>query len=489
MCEFEEKVKKNLEDILGTDRASGALPRIGLAVSGGADSIALLLAMSEILNSQADSKVDAADGSSLFVITVNHNIRPAEESRGDADFVLEVCERLRNNSGACKIISEAVELERGEVEREARSRGGGIEEAARYLRYAAFEKFVLKHKLNALCTAHNQNDQIETLLMRFLQGSSTEAAGGIKERRTMSVGKNAVYARPLLNITRSEIEAYVKGRGFSWRTDKTNLETDYLRNKIRLKLVPFLDENFNGWKKAVLSAAERAEEDSVLIESCVEKIPVSKNMNGVEISIDAFIASPAAVQRRVLHSACNIAGETARIPNQFINDVLSTLKNRDKGQCDCFTKLFAGVDIIFKKNNLFVKKHSECNTDFVFSDIIEKTGSFEFPFGFLDVYNYREQNGKKLVSVRARERYEESLKSEAAEDVSLPFCVRNARLGDSVLCADGSLKKLSDIFSDWQAAPEKRRMIPVIQLMNEKSQEIKAIFGGFLGFKDWIVKL
>ena len=462
MCEFEKKVKDKLDEILQCETSGGAYPPIGVAVSGGADSIALLLSMSEIV-------------SPLYVITVNHNIRPAAESGGDVDFVLEVCGELRKRGR--DVICEAVELERGAVAQEAERRGGGIEEAARYLRYAAFEKFVAERGLCVLCTAHNMNDQLETVLMRFLQGSPAEAAGGIRARREIGVS-GSVIARPLLDISRTEIEAYVQSRGFTWRTDKTNFETDYLRNRIRLNLVPFLNEQFPGWQKSVLSGADKACEDAELILSCVEKVPVSAGLDGeVEISLNEFKSSPIAVQRRLILSACNKAGERARIPNQFIKDVLSTVR-----QSDGFTKHFAGIDIILKKNRLFVKKHTEINTDLVFSDIIEKTGSFEFPFGNLDVFNYREQDGKKFVTVCAGE-------SSIAENIALPFCIRNVRLGDMVLCADGSLKKVSDVFSDWHVAPEKKGLIPVIQLLNEKSQGIKAILGGFLGYKDWIVKL
>ena len=463
MCEFEKKVKDKLDDILKDSGLPVEGLRPCLAVSGGADSIALLLSMSEIF-------------SPLYVITVNHNIRPAAESRGDADFVLEVCAELKRRGR--EVLSELVELEPGRVGAVADERGGGIEEAARFLRYEAFEKFMAAHELNLLCTAHTKNDQLETLLMRFLQGSPAEAAGGIRGWRKFGA-RDAVLARPLLDLSRTEIEAYVTSRGFTWRTDKTNFETDYLRNRIRLKLLPFLDEQFPGWQKSVLSGAEKACEDAQLILSCVDEVSVSEVLadGSVEISYDEFKGAPSAVQRRVLLSACNKAGEKARIPNQFIKDVLAAIN-----ETDAFTKHFAGIDIVLKKNRLFVKKHSEINTHLFFSDIIEKNGSFEFPFGTLDVFNYIEQNGKKFVSVCAGE-------ISIAENIALPFCIRNARLGDMVLCADGSLKKVSDVFSDWHVAPEKRGLIPVIQTLNEKSQGIKAVLGGFLGYKDWIVKL
>ena len=473
MCGFEEKVRKNL---IECDVCFDGSQKIGVAVSGGADSVSLLLAVSEILFESG-----RAGTAPLYVITVNHNIRPAEESRGDVDFVLEVCEKLRREGR--EIVCEVIELERGAVESEAQNRGGGIEDAARYLRYQAFEKFISKNNLAALCLAHNRNDQLETVLMRFLQGSPAEAATGIRAKRDF-------FVRPLLNITRNEIEEYVTGRGFTWRTDKTNFETDYLRNKIRLKLVPFLDENFEGWQKAVLSGAEKAGEDAKLIQGFLEDFQISAAEDGaVELPLSDFLQAPDALKYRLLLEACNRAGENSRIPHQFLKDVIGGFDTPASQALNhrfpAFTKHFGSIDIICEKNKLFVKKHTENNTDLFFSDIIEKTGTFEFPFGLLRVFNSIEQGmeqGKSLVSVQAGD-------GAVVEGVSLPFCVRGVSAGDTVLCADGSEKKVSDILSDWHVAADKRELVPVIQILNEKSQRIKAVLAGFLGYKDWIVKL
>ncbi len=144
--------------------------RVGVAVSGGADSVALLVSLVEILGKK-----------NIFVITVNHNIRPSEESKADADFVFELCKKI---GVFCKI----AEIERGIVLQTAKIRGGGTEEAARFLRYLEFEKFLKEKSLDFLCLAHTQNDQIETLLMRFLQGSSQ--LSGIARRR-------GAFCRPL----------------------------------------------------------------------------------------------------------------------------------------------------------------------------------------------------------------------------------------------------------------------------------------------------
>lgn len=463
MCDFEKKVYENLKNcgLTFSDRTA-----IGAAVSGGADSLSLLVSLVKIL-SELKACGKPVPGT-LFVITVNHNIRPAQESGGDARFVVDFCKKLEKDKGL-KIVCQVEELAPGSVDTEAKKRGRGTEDAARSLRYNAFEKFISHNQLDALCLAHNRNDQLETILMRFLQGASFDSAAGIRARR-------GPYVRPLLNIPRSEIEAYLGEQGLIWRTDKTNFETDYLRNKIRLKLLPFLDENFEGWQTAALKGAEKNAEDSDLIQSYLQNFPFStEDDSAVRLPFEGFLSVPEALKYRILREACIRAGETERIPYDFLKDVILC-------QNPSFTKRFGSIEIKKEKNQLFVKKYSESNTDLVFSDIIEKTGTFEFPFGSLDVFNYREQGIKRLVSVRIGE-------ESSVEELSIPFCVRNVRPGDYILCADGSEKKVSDILSDWHLAAAKRPLVPVIQLMDEKSQRIKAVLAGFLGYKDWIVKL
>ncbi len=463
MCEFENKVYENLK---ANGLSFSSELALGAAVSGGADSVSLLISLVNILSELRGGRKSAP--AKLFVITVNHNIRPAPESAGDANYVLDLCKKLEEEKGI-KICCDLVEFERGAVEAEAQKRGRGIEDAARSLRYNAFEKFICQNKLASLCLAHNRNDQLETVLMRFLQGASIDSAAGIKARR-------GPYVRPLLNIARAEIESYLTGLGIGWRTDKTNYETDYLRNKIRMKLLPFLDENFEGWQTAVLKGAEKNAEDSDLIQSYLQTFPLSTEEDGsVILPLEKLCQVPEALQYRILREACIRAGETERIPYHFLKDVLLC-------QSLSFSKRFSGIEITRKNNQLFVKKYSESNTDFVFSDIIERSGQFQFPFGSLDVYNCRDVDGTEYASVRAGQ-------NSIVEKVDLPFCIRNARPGDTVLCADGSQKKVSEIYADWHITPEKRSLVPLIQLLNEKPQRIKAVLAGFLGYKDWIVKL
>ena len=156
---FENKVKKGLErcGICIEELKRSCLP-LGIAVSGGADSLSLLVSLARIFNKSIPLKV----------ITINHNIRRYEESRGDADFVKALCEKLALEGAAvsCKI----VEIERNLISSQAAAEKTSVEDSARSFRYKAFEKFIDEEGLCALCLAHTQNDQLETVLMRFLQG-------------------------------------------------------------------------------------------------------------------------------------------------------------------------------------------------------------------------------------------------------------------------------------------------------------------------------
>ena len=473
LSDFEKRVLKGLADTgfcdytatykddFNSEKKDVSEIRLGLAVSGGADSISLLYSMSEIFRNSCIS---------LYVITVNHFIRPDEETCGDAAFVLAQCQALKKKG--YNIQCELVELERGEVSKVAGERAGGIEEAARFLRYKAFDNFIKKYKLQALCLAHNKNDQLETLLMRFLQGSGLDAAGGIQRRR-------GLYLRPLLDIERSDIEMYLRERKLSWRMDASNTDTAYLRNRIRKNLVPLLNENFPGWKKSLLSGSQKAQMDSEIISQEVDKIPLDLSLlqkGQVSCQQSLFASAPEGVQLRILVKMCNLLGEESRIPFHFLKDVVSCAASLTPASKEAikkeFTKYYSGLEISQKKDKLFVKKCNKNHTDLVFFDIIEESGEYNFPFGRLNADAF----GKISIN---------NLETEL--QVDFPFVLRNIMAGDELLCADGKMKALSDIYSDWKVSEQERLLIPLIQKL-EGDGEIKAVLAAFLGYKDWIVK-
>lgn len=191
-----------------------------MAVSGGADSVALLVAM-------ADTRTET--GLVLSAVHLHHGLRGVEAD-GDAQFVAKLAKQL----------DVPLRTEHGDVAALAAERGQGIEEAARALRYRVFGELLAKNEADTVATAHTLDDQAETVLMKMLRGAWTEGLGGIAPVVTVEGCGRVV--RPLLEVTRAEIVAYLEGRGQPWREDSTNRELTFTRNRVRYTLLPQLRE-------------------------------------------------------------------------------------------------------------------------------------------------------------------------------------------------------------------------------------------------------
>ena len=197
-------------------RACGVGPEstVLAAFSGGADSTALLLSLSE---ARARGEIRA-----LYAAHFHHGIR------GDAaDGDLAFCEAL------CRRLSVPLTVERGDVPAYAAESGKTLEEAARAQRYAFLRRAAADCGAGCIATAHHREDQAETLLLHLLRGSGLDGLTGM---RPESEG----VVRPLLNVSRAEIEGYLHARGQAWREDETNACTDAMRNRIRHVLTPAL---------------------------------------------------------------------------------------------------------------------------------------------------------------------------------------------------------------------------------------------------------
>lgn len=435
MEEFEKNVQQALHNCgINLKNVSTDGVTIGAAVSGGADSVSLLVSLCALCKPLSIP---------VKVITVNHYIRQESETCGDIEYVRQLCQSLRKDGYDVELT--VCELEKGQVGSLADKKEIGIEAAARELRYEAFEKFIEEKKLKCLCLAHNKNDQLETLVMRFLQGAGTESRGGIPQVR----GK---YVRPLLDIERAQIEQYLNQKKISWRNDSTNNDTSYLRNRIRSELVPLLNERFAGWDKAVLTGAQKAMDDAEVLEG--------RPFDKLRDPKASFYSLPRALKIRALLEAANKAGFDTRIPYVFLCDVCDSVDCADNYNRRKVEKRFANMCFILDENGVTVKKSDEVQNEIVFSAIIEKSGFYEIPAGQIFV----------------------------PDGIEFPVLLRSWRSGDEVQTADGGTKKLSDVFSDWHVPASKRQYIPVVQELKTPEQKIICILGSCLGYKDWIVK-
>ena len=192
--------------------------RILVGVSGGADSVCLLLVLLEY-----QKQMDFA----MKAVHVEHGIR-GEESLQDAEYVKGLCETLGVEYECVSVDIPTMAAEQKISE----------EEAGRIARYQIFSQVQKVWHAGKIAVAHNQNDQAETILWNLARGSGLDGATGIRPVRETII-------RPLLECSRREIEAWLKKRNISWREDRTNQELDYTRNVIRNLLFPQMQETLN----------------------------------------------------------------------------------------------------------------------------------------------------------------------------------------------------------------------------------------------------
>jgi len=202
--------------------------RIGVAVSGGSDSVALLNLLLELRGML---------GITLVVLHFDHMLRAAESDK-DMQFVAELTRRNR-----LELIQE-----RADVAAEAKKHRWNIEDAGRRLRYAFFERMISEGKAMRVAVAHTADDQAETVLMHMLQGTGLTGLAGIHPLTGFGgagASKKQSIVRPLLDIRREELREYLRAKRESWREDSSNRDVRRFRARIRRDLIPLLEREFS----------------------------------------------------------------------------------------------------------------------------------------------------------------------------------------------------------------------------------------------------
>ena len=283
-----EKVQKYIRD----QRLITAGDRIAVAVSGGADSVALLRLLLELRQEL---------GIVLAVAHFNHQIRGADADE-DEQFVRSLAQQF----------DLEFQLGFADVPAHAQEKKLSLETAARELRHAWFATLLREGHADKIATAHTEDDQAETVLMRMIRGAGTRGLAGIapwqKEKRLI---------RPLLCVTRGEIEDYLKRLGQPWREDQSNQDVRHARNRIRHELLPVLQRDYNpSIRRTLADFAEvaRAEEEywekelAPLVTRLVRSGKPSRSGRTnrkdipptLALDLSGFQALPLAIQRRIL---------------------------------------------------------------------------------------------------------------------------------------------------------------------------------------------
>ena len=295
--------------------------RICAAVSGGADSVALLLALHA-----ANRQPKEALGVVLTAVHVHHNLR-GEEADGDSAFVADLCKKLE----------VPLHLLNVDVPAHIDQTGETMEEAARNLRYAAFHELMNSGQTDAILTAHTLDDQAETVLMKLLRGAWTDGLSGIHPVVNLAKPQTGRIIRPLLAVSRKEIEAYLRDQSQAWREDSSNTDMYHTRNRIRHELLPTLRDFNPKLDQALANMAELAREEESRWQAELTRLlpqlllpgkPVRGGGRAVgtapgeaslAIEIERLRAFDPALRRRVLRAAARQLGarlsfeETAKV--------------------------------------------------------------------------------------------------------------------------------------------------------------------------------
>jgi tRNA(Ile)-lysidine synthase len=302
--------------------------RVAAAVSGGADSTALLRLLLELRGDL---------GIVLSVAHFHHGIRGAEAD-ADAGFVASLAKShdLELHSGS------------GDAPAHARARQASLETAARELRYQFFAGLLKTGAADKIATGHTLDDQAETVLMKSLRGAGTRGLAGIYP------ALHSGMVRPLLGVRRSEVEEYLRDLGQDWREDSTNRDRQHLRNRVRHELVPLLERDFNPEVTRVLAeSAEvaRAEEDFWQRE--IERLlPEVSPQGEASLKLNALLAQPLAVQRRLVRTTLERAG--AGFDFRHGEEILR-LAQKSRGAVE----LPGGWRVVRRKSNLRIEKRGE----------------------------------------------------------------------------------------------------------------------------------
>lgn len=275
--------------------------QIVVAVSGGADSTALLLGLDELIQGNRISL-------DIIVAHLDHGLR-GEDGKQDAGWVRELAQGL---------LHETV-LDQINVRDYAKDTGDNLEQAARRARYDFLLNVAGRYEAQSVLTGHTMDDQAETVLLRLMRGSGVEGLGGIKPVRALDDEKKILLVRPLLRwARRAETEGYCRMRGIEFRTDVMNDDTHFARVRVRKQLLPLM-QTFNG---RVIEALSRTsgllQQDATALQSQAQKLlqeaAVESDNQPVALSINVLANAGASVRRRALRQwLTRVRGDVRRL--------------------------------------------------------------------------------------------------------------------------------------------------------------------------------
>lgn len=398
------------------DLAKFSYKRICVAVSGGMDSMTLL----HYVKMQAESKAIV-----LTAVHCEHGIR-GEDSRGDRAFVEKIC---REWQIPLFCFSE-------DCIKKAKNEKCSLETAARNFRQDCFLRLLSENKTDYIATAHHLADEAETILFRLARGTSLTGVQGILE-------ENGAWIRPLLDWTKDDIKAYVQANGIEYRVDRTNFERDATRNKLRLDVLPLLENAVPGTQKNLCRFAKLAREDDEYLYDLAADLLVRTK--------DGFFVRNSD-RAPLFRRACLLAMKALGITQDYTQahlDSLFALQSLERGaRISLPHRLQAiraenGICFCYRKETHFLEKPSMC----AFCEN-----------GF--------DGGRYAVNVRKERsqdrRYDLPMLRIDADCMPKDAVFRFRQDGDYMMIFGGMKKSLKKIFNERKIPVEERADLPLI---------------------------
>lgn len=417
--------------------------KVLIGVSGGPDSVALLHGLLQLSGHNRKNW-------RLFVVHVNHQLRGIE-SQEDARFVAELCKTKKIPYRICEV----------SVQEKIQKEGGNKQAVARQLRYDAFYETAKKWGIHKIALAHHADDQVETLLMRLLRGTSISGLAGmahIREWRGLQI------IRPMLHIFREDVERYLTESHFvSPRYDSSNDSLDYTRNRIRHQLIPELLTYNPQMKEALLRLSEitKSEEEiwMRLTEEAMKSTVIKKYQSDYWLDVKKFLDLPVALQRRTVKLIldCLVRNGRSEISLETIERVRNFFQHQHPS---------AEYHI---KGGIFVKKEY----DQLWITYLPDKRTTEKPKppivrlkipGVTQLPDYHgEMKGVLLTKQLFQIKRDKNTVAFDAEQIKQPLYVRPRKNGDRMSCfgLKGS-KKIKDLFIEAKLPRRKRDHYPIV---------------------------
>jgi len=433
------KIRDKIEENLRRDSILKRGSKVLLCVSGGLDSTAMLLAFASLEKDM---------GLELVVAHLNHKLR-GKDSDGDEKYVKELGGRFK-----LKVVTE-----REDVKAFAKAKKLSLEDAARRLRYSFFARAGRKMKADAIVTAHTKDDQAETVLMRIMRGAGLKGLRGIPPKRRIA---GIILMRPLINISRQEIEDYLKQKKIKPRIDSTNQKSKFFRNKVRLKLLPFLEKNYNPRIKELLfNLAELVDKDyeylDILQQQVFKKIANIRRDSSISFRLRDFKREHISVQRALVRTAIkSLKSDLDKVDYRHWKEVEDLIENRPTNS---IVDMPGGIKVIRAKTLLRFYYDSGKDTAGVgpISTVVKIPGITDF-------------GGKRLKATVPKLRHSFCVSNHPSTEeyfdidkLRLPLSLRFRQPGDRMTqFGMKKSKKISDIFIDDKVPIGKRGKIPLV---------------------------